>query len=114
MQLTEAVRFLHATTTSHPRVAVVLGSGLGGFAEELTDRIEVPYANIPGWPESTAVGHAGKLVLKPRLTQYIVNSTNSTVTTINTTKIDIALLTFCHLALGGSIFSSLMIKGMVK
>lgn len=62
MQLTEAVRFLHATATSHPRVAVVLGSGLGGFAEELTDRIEVSYPNIPGWPESTSAGHAGKLI----------------------------------------------------
>src|SRR5438045_5616675 len=45
-----------------PRVAIVLGSGLGAFADELTDRIEVPYSDIPGWPVSTAVGHAGRLV----------------------------------------------------
>jgi len=41
---------------------VVLGSGLGAFADELTDRTEIPYAEIPGWPCSTAIGHAGKLV----------------------------------------------------
>jgi purine-nucleoside phosphorylase len=46
-----------------PRVAVVLGSGLGGFAAELEDRVEIPYAQIPGWPCSTAVGHAGCLVI---------------------------------------------------
>lgn len=46
-----------------PAVAVVLGSGLGGFANELSDRVEIPYGDIPGWPVSTAVGHAGRLVL---------------------------------------------------
>src|SRR5437879_1491481 len=45
-----------------PRLAIVLGSGLGAFADELTDRIEVPYIDIPCWPASTAVGHAGRLV----------------------------------------------------
>jgi len=44
-------------------VGVVLGSGLGAFAEELTDRTEMPYSEIPGWPAATAVGHAGKLIL---------------------------------------------------
>jgi purine-nucleoside phosphorylase len=43
-------------------VAVILGSGLGGFADTLEDRVETPYSQIPGWPVSTAVGHAGKLV----------------------------------------------------
>ena len=41
---------------------MVLGSGLGAFADTLDDRVETPYAEIPGWPVSTAVGHAGKLV----------------------------------------------------
>lgn len=45
-----------------PRIAVVLGSGLGAFAEELGERLEVPYRDIPNWPVSTAVGHAGRLV----------------------------------------------------
>ena len=45
-----------------PRTAVVLGSGLGGFADELTDRLDIPCAEIPHWPVSTAIGHAGRLV----------------------------------------------------
>jgi purine-nucleoside phosphorylase len=43
-------------------IGVVLGSGLGAFAHTLDDRIETPYSDIPGWPASTAVGHAGKLI----------------------------------------------------
>ena len=57
-----AVQFLESQTALRPRVAVVLGSGLGAFADELADRTEIPYAEIPGWPCSTAIGHAGKLV----------------------------------------------------
>jgi purine-nucleoside phosphorylase len=59
----EAKRAIEARTALRPTVGVVLGSGLGAFAEELSDRVEVPYAEIPGWPPSTAVGHAGKLVV---------------------------------------------------
>lgn len=58
-----AAAFLESRTALRPRVAVVLGSGLGAFADELAERTEIPYAEIPGWPCSTAVGHAGKLVL---------------------------------------------------
>jgi len=43
-------------------IGVVLGSGLGAFAGTLENRFETPYADIAGWPPSTAVGHAGKLV----------------------------------------------------
>jgi purine-nucleoside phosphorylase len=57
-----AAQLLREKMTVRPRVAVVLGSGLGAFAGELAHRSEVPYAKIPGWPESTAIGHAGKLV----------------------------------------------------
>ncbi|MGE5647316.1 MAG: purine-nucleoside phosphorylase [Acidobacteriota bacterium] len=45
-----------------PRIAVVLGTGLGAFAGELTNRTEIPYSEIPGWPQPTAEGHEGKLV----------------------------------------------------
>jgi purine-nucleoside phosphorylase len=45
-----------------PAVGVVLGSGLGAFASELTDAVTIPYAEIPHWPASTAIGHAGTLV----------------------------------------------------
>lgn len=43
-------------------VGVILGSGLGFFADTLEDCTETPYSQIPGWPVSTAIGHAGKLV----------------------------------------------------
>lgn len=46
-----------------PKLAVILGSGLGGFADDLTNGVEVPYSLLPHWPQSTAAGHAGKLVL---------------------------------------------------
>lgn len=45
-----------------PQVGVVLGSGLGAFADAVGDAVVVPYSEIPGWPQSTAVGHAGKLI----------------------------------------------------
>jgi purine-nucleoside phosphorylase len=63
MSLDEAVARIRRETDLEPRVGVVLGSGLGGLADELEERVEIPYAGIPGWPASTAVGHAGVLVL---------------------------------------------------
>jgi purine-nucleoside phosphorylase len=59
----EAKRLLESRTPVRPTVGVVLGSGLGAFADELSERTDIPYAEIPGWPGSTAVGHAGKLVI---------------------------------------------------
>jgi purine-nucleoside phosphorylase len=44
-------------------IGVVLGSGLGAFADSVENRYETPYSEIPGWPRSTAAGHAGKLVM---------------------------------------------------
>jgi purine-nucleoside phosphorylase len=44
------------------KTGVILGSGLGWFADTLENRVEKPYSDIPGWPASTACGHAGKLV----------------------------------------------------
>jgi purine-nucleoside phosphorylase len=46
-----------------PYIAVVLGSGLGALAEALTDSVVIPYADIPNFPRSTAIGHAGRLVI---------------------------------------------------
>jgi purine-nucleoside phosphorylase len=46
-----------------PRIGVVLGSGLGGFADGIEEAVEIPYGEIPGWPTTTAAGHAGTLVL---------------------------------------------------
>ncbi len=57
-----AIGHIRSVTAREPRVAVVLGSGLGAFAGELADRVAIPYSDIPGWPVSTAAGHSGKLV----------------------------------------------------
>ena len=59
----EAKLLIESRTYLRPTVGVVLGSGLGAFADELCERTDIPYAEIPGWPGSTAVGHAGKLVI---------------------------------------------------
>jgi purine-nucleoside phosphorylase len=59
----EAKRFIEGHTEMRPAVGVVLGSGLGAFANALTDRVDIAYHDIPGWPGSTAVGHAGKLII---------------------------------------------------
>jgi purine-nucleoside phosphorylase len=61
--IAEAKSYIERATPLRPQIAVVLGSGLGAFADELTDAAEIPYSAIPGWPESTAVGHAGKLIV---------------------------------------------------
>lgn len=58
----QAVAYIRNVTVREPRIVVVLGSGLGAFADELDDPITIPYAEIPDWPVSTATGHSGKLV----------------------------------------------------
>ena len=58
----EARKYLESRTRLRPQLGIVLGSGLGAFAEELSERTEIRYSEIPGWPASTAVGHAGKLI----------------------------------------------------
>lgn len=58
----QAVAYIRNVTVREPRVMVVLGSGLGAFADELDDPITIPYSEIPDWPVSTAAGHSGKLV----------------------------------------------------
>ena len=46
-----------------PEVGIVLGSGLGGLADDLVDPVAIPFADLPGWPAATAPGHAGRLLL---------------------------------------------------
>jgi purine-nucleoside phosphorylase len=57
-----AAKFLLAQTPLRPKIGLVLGSGLGGFADDLADATRIPYSNIPFFPRSTAVGHAGRMV----------------------------------------------------
>jgi len=59
----EAARFILSRTALRPRIALVLGSGLGAFADELQQSVRLPYSEIPWFPLSTAVGHAGALVI---------------------------------------------------
>ncbi len=57
-----AAEFIFSRTSLRPQIALVLGSGLGGFAEEFESATKIPYAQIPHFPQSTAIGHAGQLV----------------------------------------------------
>ena len=50
-------------TKLRPRIGLVLGSGLGGFADDLREATRIPYAQIPFFPRSTAIGHAGQMVI---------------------------------------------------
>jgi len=49
-----------------PQVGLILGSGLGGFADRLEDAVAIPYADLPGFPVSKVHGHAGRLVIGRR------------------------------------------------
>jgi purine-nucleoside phosphorylase len=58
-----AAKFILGKTKLRPRIALVLGSGLGDFANDFTNAARIPYAKIPNFPQSTAIGHAGRLVI---------------------------------------------------
>lgn len=58
-----AAKFILAKTKLRPRVGLVLGSGLGAFANELADAARIDYKKIPQFPRSTAIGHAGRMVI---------------------------------------------------
>ena len=58
-----AVQFIKARYEGDIRIALVLGSGLGAFADRLTDAVRIPYQDIPGFSRSTVEGHAGQLVI---------------------------------------------------
>jgi purine-nucleoside phosphorylase len=58
-----AAQFLLSQTKVRPKIGLVLGSGLGAFANQLADATRVPYSQIPSFPRSTAIGHAGQMVI---------------------------------------------------
>lgn len=58
-----AAKSILSKTRFRPTIALVLGSGLGAFADDLTDAVRIPYEKIPGFARSTAIGHAGRLVI---------------------------------------------------
>jgi purine-nucleoside phosphorylase len=58
-----ATRVIRARISVEPRIALVLGSGLGSFADDFEEAVGIPYEEIPGFVRSTAQGHAGRLVI---------------------------------------------------
>ena len=58
-----AAKFIQKKTRLRPKIALVLGSGLGAFADEFAQATKIPYSKIPHYPRSTAIGHAGQLVI---------------------------------------------------
>ncbi|MCU1301850.1 MAG: inosine guanosine and xanthosine phosphorylase family [Candidatus Sulfotelmatobacter sp.] len=62
-QAEAASKFLLPRTPLRPKVGLILGSGLGALADELSDATRTPYAQIPSFPQSTAIGHAGQMVI---------------------------------------------------
>ncbi len=58
-----AAKFIQSKTNLRPKIALVLGSGLGAFADGLASATRIPYDKIPGFPRSTVEGHAGSLVI---------------------------------------------------
>ena len=62
-RVAEAAKAVRARAELRPRVALILGSGLGELADEIQSPVVVPYTQIPNFPVSTVTGHAGQLVL---------------------------------------------------
>src|SRR3954449_167700 len=58
-----ATRVIRSRISVEPRIALVLGSGLGSFADDFEEAVAIPYEDIPGFVRSTAQGHAGRLVV---------------------------------------------------
>jgi purine-nucleoside phosphorylase len=62
-ELDEAANAIRSRTNHHPRVGLILGSGLSSLADEVEEADVIPYSEIPQFPTSTIVGHAGRLVI---------------------------------------------------
>jgi purine-nucleoside phosphorylase len=62
-RIAEAVRSIRQRSTIEPEVGIILGTGLGGLADEIEVETRLPYAEIPGFPLSTVESHAGRLLL---------------------------------------------------
>ena len=58
-----AADYLQSKTAHRPTLSIVLGSGLGDFADQVQDAVAIPYADIPHFPQSTVEGHSGRMVI---------------------------------------------------
>src|SRR5205823_7060806 len=62
-RVNEAAAAIRARVPEAPAIGIVLGSGLGDFANSLGDPVVMPYGELPHWPASRVIGHEGKLVV---------------------------------------------------
>ena len=61
-KIQETAEFLRGKMTTTPETAIILGTGLGSLVNEITDKYEIEYKDIPNFPLSTVEGHSGKLI----------------------------------------------------
>lgn len=61
-RIADASSFVHEQWPESPRVGLILGTGLGGLAEQIENSVSIPYSEIPHFPQSTVQSHAGQLV----------------------------------------------------
>ena len=62
-KITQTADYLRGRMKTHPKVGIILGTGLGNLATQITERQEIPYEEIPNFPVSTVEGHSGKLII---------------------------------------------------
>jgi purine-nucleoside phosphorylase len=67
-----SARHIMSKTRAVPSVAVILGSGLGGYHEKLEEKIEIPYEQIPDFPDATAIGHKSRLVFGKLKDKHVI------------------------------------------
>ncbi len=71
-QLDDVADVVRSRINIEPRIAMILGSGLGGLADEVENKTVVPYGELPNWPTSTVIGHEGALVVGQLESQNVV------------------------------------------
>lgn len=62
-KIKETAEYIRSQMTTQPHIGIILGTGLGNLAMQITDRQEIPYQSIPNFPVSTVEGHSGKLII---------------------------------------------------
>ena len=62
-KIVEATEYIKGITDIKPEIALILGSGLGAMAENIKNPVKIKYSDIPNFPVSTVVGHAGELII---------------------------------------------------
>jgi purine-nucleoside phosphorylase len=71
-EIDEVAQTIQSRTTYHPKVGIILGSGLSSIADAVKGADVIPYGDLPYWPVSTVIGHEGKLVLGELESQQVM------------------------------------------